>query len=88
MAAAPTPPVRPDHVTAPLPSRFGPRHRGFDEAMQRHAAAVERGDPAYADPTTGLMVFTSAFLARRGYCCSSGCRHCPYDLGTGRPTGG
>ena len=26
----------------------------------------------------GLMVFTAAFLKRRGYCCESGCRHCPY----------
>lgn len=26
----------------------------------------------------GLMVFTAAFLQRRGYCCESGCRHCPY----------
>lgn len=24
------------------------------------------------------MVFTSRFLLRRGYCCESGCRHCPY----------
>lgn len=26
----------------------------------------------------GLYVFTAAYLARRGYCCASGCRHCPY----------
>ncbi len=26
----------------------------------------------------GLMVFTAGFLARRGYCCERGCRHCPY----------
>jgi len=25
------------------------------------------------------MVFTAAYLLRRGYCCDSGCRHCPYD---------
>ena len=24
------------------------------------------------------MVFTAAYLSRRGYCCNSGCRHCPY----------
>lgn len=24
------------------------------------------------------MVFTGRFLLRRGYCCESGCRHCPY----------
>jgi hypothetical protein len=26
----------------------------------------------------GLMVFTAHFLRQRGYCCESGCRHCPY----------
>ena len=26
----------------------------------------------------GLLVFTAAFHNRRGYCCKSGCRHCPY----------
>jgi 23S rRNA (cytidine1920-2'-O)/16S rRNA (cytidine1409-2'-O)-methyltransferase len=27
----------------------------------------------------GLMVLTEDFLLRRGYCCDSGCRHCPYS---------
>jgi hypothetical protein len=27
------------------------------------------------------MVFTEAFLRRRGFCCQSGCRHCPYGFG-------
>ncbi len=26
----------------------------------------------------GLFVFTREFLLRRGYCCESGCRNCPY----------
>jgi hypothetical protein len=29
----------------------------------------------------GFMVFTADFLRRRGYCCESGCRHCPYGFG-------
>lgn len=24
------------------------------------------------------MVFTASYHLRRGYCCNSGCRHCPY----------
>ncbi|HXC95053.1 MAG TPA: DUF5522 domain-containing protein [Edaphobacter sp.] len=24
------------------------------------------------------LVFTEAYHLRRGYCCNSGCRHCPY----------
>jgi hypothetical protein len=26
----------------------------------------------------GNWVFTAKFLLNRGYCCRSGCRHCPY----------
>jgi len=26
----------------------------------------------------GLRVFTEAYLQKRGYCCESNCRHCPY----------
>jgi biotin synthase-like enzyme len=26
----------------------------------------------------GNVVFTSTYLLKRGYCCKSGCRHCPY----------
>jgi len=25
------------------------------------------------------IVFTAHYLLRRGYCCHSGCRHCPYE---------
>ena len=30
------------------------------------------------------VVLTAAYLLRRGYCCGSGCRHCPYgeELGS------
>ncbi len=24
------------------------------------------------------LVFTEAYHLKRGYCCNSGCRHCPY----------
>ncbi len=71
--------LRPDFETVPKPRRYSPKHRGFEEGMARHAAAIERGTPSYADPVTGLAVFTARFLADRGYCCDSGCRHCPYD---------
>ena len=26
----------------------------------------------------GLLVFTEAYHLLRGYCCESGCRHCPF----------
>ena len=27
----------------------------------------------------GFLVFTAAYHLKRGYCCNSGCRHCPYQ---------
>ncbi len=50
-----------------------------DEPWQAaHEAALRAGDDTYPDPATGYRVFTEASLARRGRCCGSGCRHCPY----------
>ena len=28
----------------------------------------------------GLMVLTEYYLRERGYCCTNGCRHCPYGF--------
>ncbi|WP_161626154.1 DUF5522 domain-containing protein [Hugenholtzia roseola] len=38
----------------------------------------------------GLMVFTEQYHLKRGYCCKSGCKHCPwqYKKGTTSPTKG
>ena len=36
---------------------------------------VEGEDYTWED---GRMVFTAAFLLKRGFCCNSGCRNCPY----------
>ncbi|HTC69573.1 MAG TPA: DUF5522 domain-containing protein [Acidothermaceae bacterium] len=44
-----------------------------------HAQAILDGEDGYLDPRTGLFVLTADYLARRGYCCGNGCRHCPYD---------
>jgi Family of unknown function (DUF5522) len=38
---------------------------------------VEGEDFYYEGP---YMVFTEKFLRERGYCCESGCRHCPYGF--------
>ncbi|WP_421874818.1 DUF5522 domain-containing protein [Marinoscillum sp.] len=27
-----------------------------------------------------FLVFTEKYHLKRGYCCKSGCRHCPYDF--------
>ncbi|MAX80459.1 MAG: hypothetical protein CL843_09815 [Crocinitomicaceae bacterium] len=28
----------------------------------------------------GYIVFTEAYHLKRGHCCQSGCRHCPYGF--------
>ena len=48
-----------------------------DAKPQKQQAALEEGRDYYLDD--GLFVFTAAFLEKRGYCCESGCRHCPYQ---------
>ena len=72
--------LRSGYLDTPLPQRYSESHRGFAEAMARHRGAVDANEPCYRDPVSGLTVFTARFLAERGYCCESGCRHCPYDL--------
>ena len=67
----------PQYLTEPL------RHATAADLRVRrrhgaHAAAVAANLPWLRDPVNGLTVFTARFLAERGYCCSSGCRHCPY----------
>ena len=52
--------------------------RPADVHADVHAKAMADGEDGYLDPSTGLFVLTAAFLARRGYCCGNGCRHCPY----------
>lgn len=50
-------------------------------------------EPEDAEPTSPLeeededsyfdgpyLVFTEAYHRKRGYCCQSGCRHCPYGF--------
>ncbi|WP_299777406.1 DUF5522 domain-containing protein [uncultured Formosa sp.] len=37
---------------------------------------VEEGD-YYLTPE-GYRCFTEKYHLKRGYCCKSGCRHCPY----------
>lgn len=34
------------------------------------------GEDYYVE--NGRWVFTAAFHLKRGHCCGSGCRHCPY----------
>jgi hypothetical protein len=39
---------------------------------------LEPGD--YYFSPEGYLVFTEQYHLKRGYCCQSGCRHCPYGF--------
>ena len=69
-----------DDWQRPHASRLPSDHPAFDEISRRHEAAVADNVPTYVDPASGYSVFTARFLARRRYCCNSGCRHCPYVI--------
>jgi hypothetical protein len=45
---------------------------------------IEEGDFYFSDE--GFMVFTEQYHLKRGHCCQSGCKHCPYgfDKKTGK----
>lgn len=44
-----------------------------------HDLACQQGESTYTDPATGYAVFTKIAHEKRGKCCGSGCRHCPYS---------
>ncbi|WP_130418736.1 DUF5522 domain-containing protein [Edaphobacter modestus] len=44
-----------------------------DASDERQSLAEE--DFYYEGP---YLVFTAAYHLKRGYCCNSNCRHCPY----------
>lgn len=62
----------------PSLDRLALDHPGRDAIMARHQRAMTAGLSTYLDPATGFTVMTAAYLADRGYCCDSGCRHCPW----------
>jgi hypothetical protein len=65
-------------LAAPHRDRLAPDDPGYPEIIRVHAEALRAGADTYVDPRSGLTVLTAGYLARRGYCCDSGCRHCPY----------
>lgn len=40
----------------------------------------DKGDPPMFYMENGFVVFTREYHLKRGYCCKSGCRHCPYGF--------
>ena len=58
----------------PIPPEFTNAFQPVDVALLQGALEPEKD--YYME--RGAFVFTESYLRRRGYCCGSGCRHCPY----------
>ena len=58
---------------SPAPPKSVPPAAANDPAPLSHELAPE---DFYMDGP--YLVFTAAYHLKRGYCCNSGCRHCPY----------
>lgn len=65
-------------LTEPHHARLSTDDPLYSEILRLHAAALAAGADTYVDPRSGYTVLTAGYLARRGTCCESGCRHCPY----------
>ena len=65
-------------LSEPHGERLSPEDPAYERIVRAHRAALAAGADTYLDPSSGLTVLTAGYLARRGSCCDSGCRHCPY----------
>ena len=57
----------------------GPEDLPDEQATESRAlpgTALKEGEDYYYEGP--YMVFTEQYLLKRGTCCHSGCRHCPY----------
>jgi hypothetical protein len=64
-----------------LVARFAADGGEPERVMKRVGEEISRSGESedfYLDEL-GRTVFTAAFHLKRGYCCGSGCRHCPYE---------
>ncbi len=62
----------------PHPSRLPKDHPRYAEILAAHEEAMQRGEPMYRDPYTGLWVQTAQSIWESRDCCDLGCRHCPF----------
>ena len=51
----------------------------MNRKMQNSDGQTEGANENYYILPDGRLVFTSAFLLKRGFCCGNGCMNCPFD---------
>ena len=59
-------------------SELSQNDKFYKEIIKRHKEACSLEQSVYIDPETGFSVFTAYYHLKRGNCCGSSCRHCPY----------
>lgn len=57
----------------------GVNQRSGDPPRPARAPRLVAGEDYYLEQ--GNLVFTAHYHLKRGFCCNSGCRHCPYKAG-------
>ena len=60
-------------------SKRQPKSQTSDK-MDLGCTPIKLEDDDYYLNEDGLMVFTRSYHLKRGYCCGSKCKHCPYGL--------
>ncbi|CAN5591746.1 hypothetical protein BH10ACI4_BH10ACI4_32430 [soil metagenome] len=53
-----------------------PTQRASEEKSEPESSGELAAEDFYYEGP--YMVFTAAYHLKRGYCCNSDCRHCPY----------
>jgi hypothetical protein len=48
------------------------------KAPNKPATSLELSSKDFYFNEQGMMVFTEKYHLKRGYCCGSGCKHCPF----------
>ena len=50
----------------------------MSDEMSGFSKRPQLAEDEYYLSEEGYIVFTEKYHLRRGYCCKSGCKHCPY----------
>lgn len=60
-------------------AQYSHHPRGILDLLHEEIRRDPNSPNSYSDHQ-GRMVFTAAYLLKRGHCCESNCRHCPYSF--------
>ena len=54
------------------------KYRNFATTMKGFSKIPELEKDEYYHSKEGYIIFTEKYHLKRGYCCQSNCKHCPY----------